>query len=451
MKPGRGFLINRDYARLWSGQAASTVGDYVFDTTLTLWVATEIAKGKTWAPAAVSGVLLSVGAAVLLVGPLAGVFVDRWSHRRIMLNSELVRAGLVVILLLLSLVPVHDLPAGVWLTCIYLIVFGLNVAAQFFSPARFATIGAIVPGEADRARAAGIGQATTGAASILGPPLAAPLLFTVGVQWAMLINAISYVCSYLAIRSVRFPEAEKTSNPSAESSAMGAGSRLRQEFVSGVRYFAGSRLLVTLLTAAVITQIGTGALNTLNVFFTTRNLHGTSGQYGFVSMAFGAGAIIGSLLAGRVVGRIGARTATWSGLLLTGLLVFAYSRQNIFAVGVLVLLLVAIPVATLNTAMTPLLLEATPPEYLGRVVAVFNPVNELASMLSAVVAGWLASSALMGFHSSIAGVRFGPIDTIFAVSGLMIVLAGCYAAAALPRDRKASSPVVVEAGVEAGT
>lgn len=451
MSFGRGYLINRDYARLWTGQAASTVGDYVFDTTLTLWVATEIAKGKSWAPAAVSGVLLSVGAAVLLVGPLAGVFVDRWSHRRIMLHSELVRAGLVAVLFLLALIPVHDLPAGAWLVCIYVIVFGLNTAAQFFSPARFATIGAIVPGEADRARAAGIGQATTGAASILGPPIAAPLLFTVGVQWAMLINLISYLCSYLAIRSVNFPEAEDTAKPSAETAVGSAGGRLRQEFVSGLRYFAGSRLLVTLLTAAVITQIGTGALNTLNVFFTTRNLGGTAGQYGFVSMAFGAGAIIGSLLAGRVVGLIGARTATWGGLMLTGVLVFAYSRQSVFVVGVVMLLLVAVPVATLNTAMTPLLLEATPPEYLGRVVAVFNPVNELASMVSAALAGWLAGSALGAFHGSFAGLKFGPIDTIFAISGLMIVLAGCYAVAALPRDRAAAPSVAVEAGAEAGS
>jgi hypothetical protein len=55
-------LINRDYARLWYGQAVSTTGDYVFDTTLALWVATELGRGHNWAPAEMSGVLLAAGA-----------------------------------------------------------------------------------------------------------------------------------------------------------------------------------------------------------------------------------------------------------------------------------------------------------------------------------------------------------------------------------------------------
>ena len=432
----RRLLINRDYARLWYGQAISTVGDYVFNTTLVLWVATVIAKGQPWAPAAVSGVLLSVGAAVLLVGPLAGVFVDRWSRKLTMLRSELIRAGLVTALLVLTLVPVRDLPVAVWLTSIYVVVFGLNAVGQFFSPARFATVGHVVPGEADLARAAGIGQATTGIAAIIGPPIAAPLLFALGVKWAMLLNALSYVWSYFAIRSVRMA----SDAPGAGSSPGRAGlSALRREFTAGVRYFATNRLLVSLLVVAVIAQCGTGALNALNVFFTTENLHAPAGRYGFVSMAFGIGAIGGALIAGRVVGKIGARTATWAGLLVTGVFVIVYSRQSVLVAGIVVLVLVAIPVAMMNTAMTPLLLRAAPPQYLGRVVAVFNPVNELASMLSVVVAGWLASTALRGFRGHLAGMRFGPIDTIFAASGVLIILAGGYAALAFPGEVSASA------------
>jgi uncharacterized membrane protein len=81
----------------------------------------------------------------------------------------------------------------------------------------------------------------------------------------------------------------------------------------------------------------------------------------------------------------------------TGAFVIVYSRQSVLAAGIVVLVLVAIPVAMMNTAMTPLLLRAASPQHLGRVIAVFNPVNQLASMLSVVVAGWLASTALRGF------------------------------------------------------
>ena len=85
----------------------------------------------------------------------------------------------------------------------YLVVFVLNASGQFFNPARFATIGDVVHGDEDRVRAAGLAEATTSAAGIIGPPIAALLLLTVGFQWALALNAISYVVSYLAIRFLR--------------------------------------------------------------------------------------------------------------------------------------------------------------------------------------------------------------------------------------------------------
>lgn len=438
MPSSRGRLVNRDFARLWYGQAISTVGDFVFDTTLVLWVGTVLGRGKAWAPAAVSGVM-PTGLAVLVVGPLAGVFVDRWNRRRTMMRTEVVRAVLVGALAVLSLLPTRSLPTAVWLTVIYVVVFVLNGAGQFFSPARFATIGDIVTGEVDQARAAGIGQATTATAAIIGPPLAAPLLFLFGVRWALLFNTLSYVVSYVAIRSIRTAAASTPAEPGA-----GGAAGLRREFVAGLRFFAGNRLLMSLLGIAVIAQCGTGALNTLGVFFVTGNLHAPSRLYGFMSTALGVGAILGSLAAGRVVRRIGARTTTWLGLGVCGLLVVLYARQTTFPAGLVLLGALSIPVAMLNTAMTPLLLQATPQQYLGRMTAVFNPVSEAASMLSVVAAGWLASTALRGFHADLGGLHLGPIDTIFTAAGLLIVLAAGFGAVVLPRPAPAA-PVAAPA------
>ena len=65
-------LVNRNYAKLWYGQAVSAIGDTVFGTTLVLWVSQVLARGSPWAPAAVSGILVAAGAAIALVGPVAG-------------------------------------------------------------------------------------------------------------------------------------------------------------------------------------------------------------------------------------------------------------------------------------------------------------------------------------------------------------------------------------------
>jgi MFS family permease len=433
-------LINSAYTRLWYGQSVSMLGDVIFSTTLVLWVATVLARGKPWAPAAVSGVLLATGAAVLLIGPFAGVFVDRWDSRRTMLRTEQARCLIAGLLAAVSFLPVRDLPTWAWLTLVCADVFTLNVAGQFFGPARYTIIRDIVHGDADRARAAGIAQATAGTAMIAGPPLAAPLLFTVGVQWALLFNAASYAVSFFAIRSVRPGPAAVRSEPA------GPRARLTSEFAAGLRFFGRSRFLVALLVLAVIGQCGAGALQALNVFFVSANLHAPAHLYGYLGTALGVGGITGALFAGRVVQRIGARRTAWTGLVLGGILLVGYSRQSALLGGVCLLFLFAVPITMLNTAMAPLLLNSAPREYMGRVVAVYYPVTQLAGMLSTLLAGWLTSSVLRNFTATVGGVRFGPIDTIFAVSGLLIVIAGCYARAALPETT--DEPAVPAAAAE---
>jgi MFS family permease len=419
---------------LWLGQAVSVLGDIMFSTTLVLWVATGIGKGKPWAPEAVSAVLLAAGVAVLVLGPVAGVFADRWDGRRTMLRADQVRCALSGALALLSFVPTRDLPTGAWLAIVCADVLVLNAVGQFFLPARYTVMREIVRGDADRARAAGIAQATAATLAIIGPPLAAPLLFSVGLQWALLFNALSYLVSFLAISSVKLTPAPSGTGvaPPAGAGKPAARPSVRREFVAGLRYFRGSQFLVALLTLTVIGQLGVGAVDALDVFFLTRNLHASTQLYGCLGAAFGIGGIVGALLAGRVVARIGARRTAWAGLVIGGMLLIVYSRQVTFVGGVALIFAFAVPITMLNTALSPLLIASAPKEYLGRVVAVFYPVAQLAVMVATLLAGWLISAPLRTFAVSLEGLRFGPIDTIYAASGLLVIAAGLYGRRALP-------------------
>ncbi len=420
-------LVNRNYAKLWYGQAVSAIGDTVFGTTLVLWVSQVLARGLSWAPAAVSGILVAAGAAVAMVGPVAGVFVDRWNRKSTMMRTEVIRAAMVAGLMGLSFVPVRDLPIGLWLAAVYLVVFVLNAVGQFFSPARFATIGDVVHGEEDRARAVGLAEATTSAAGIVGPSIAALLLLTFGVQWALAANAASYIVSYVAIRFLRLAPEPHPPSPA------GAGrASLHADFSFGLRIFARNRFLVTLLTVTMICQCGTGAINALNVFFVTRDLHASSRLFGIAETAVGVGFIVGALAAGRMVRWIGARALTWSGLLAAGVLAASYALQRSFPAGLVILAIYAMPIAMLNTAVAPLLLDAAPREYLGRVMAVFTPVNQLASMTAVVISGWLSSTVLRSFRASFAGVTLNSVSLIFIVAGGLIFVSGIRAFAALP-------------------
>lgn len=435
----RGFLerrlVNKDFARLWSAMAVSGLGDAVFDTTLVLWIATVLGGGKSWAPVATSGVVIAASVAVIGVGPLAGVFADRWEWRRTMLRSEALRAVLVAILTAIAFLPTHALPTGAWLVAIYATVLLLNTAGQFFGPSRYAMISQIVPDDADRARAMGASQATSAAALMIGPPLAAPLLFTVGFQWALVLNAASYVFSFFVIRSV------KVERVTHAPGAVGAGVHgVLRDLRGGFNAFAHSRYLVTLMIMIVVLTVGTGALNGLDVFFVTQNLNTNPHLYGLLSMADGCGVVLGSLIAGMVIRRLGIRRCTWMPLFFGGLLLFLYARQTQFWSALLLVVLIASMAGVVNVAFGPSVMKAVPSEFLGRVVQLINPIQSIASTLSLAVSGWLASTVLLHYHGEIAGIHMGRIDLIFTVGAALIFLGSLYGGFALPRDSAEREP-----------
>lgn len=145
-------FINRNFGWLWWGQAISSVGDYAWDTALVLWVATYVAAGHTWTPLAVSGLILAAALPQVLVGPVAGVFVDRWDKRRtivVMLALQTIIALALFIVAAhvpLPIVGTHPLPLFWELGVIYVDVALLNICAQFVMPAQFALVKDIVPG-----------------------------------------------------------------------------------------------------------------------------------------------------------------------------------------------------------------------------------------------------------------------------------------------------------------
>lgn len=418
-------FINRNYAYLWSGQTISSLGDMVFDTTLVLWIATIIAPNQPWAPLAVSGVIFAAALPTLLIGPLAGVFLDHWNKRKTMLRMDAVRAVLIILLLLVALplpfLPGGRLPVFAQLGLIYAVVFLASTCAQFFSPARMTMIGDVVD-EPDRARAGGLSQVGLNLATIIGPPLAAPLLFAVGVQWALLLNTFSFVASFVAILALRVPESAQEADQQASQRTNFWG-----ELGDGLRFFAANRVLMTLLISIIIVTLGTGALNALGVFFVIGNLHVPVNLYGTLDMAFGAGAILGAVLSAFITQRIGVVRNFWGCLLLSGLLIMAYARMTSILPALIILFCIGIPITALNASLFPLLLHVTPREFLGRISSVLNPVQSLVSLLSVVIAGWLASAVLNTFHKNVLGVSFGPIDTIFVAGGLLVALGGIYA------------------------
>lgn len=417
-------FINRNFALLWWGQAISSVGDYAWDTALVLWVASFLVVGQSWAPAAVSGVVLAAALPQIVVGPIAGVFVDRWDKRRTMVMVAALQALFAVLLVLpaasfsLPLIGRVQLPLLWRLGVVYADVALLSILAQFFIPAQLALIKDIVPREREDV-AFETFQAIQGLAVILGPPIAAALVFGLGVIWALVLNALSFVVVFLASSAIQAP-------PSAHSVAPGETSHFSREFLDGLGYVVQHVVLRTILIAEVLTWLGFGALQSLGYFFITGNLHAPASDYGFFGADFGVGAIVGAVLVGIFGQKIGLVRLLWMSLVTSGIFVIIMSHLSSFYIALGAAFLFGISTTAVLVTAGPLMLDSTSREFVGRVTAVINPVGRLAALISVALAGSLVSTVLHGFHASLLGISFGPVDTIFSGFGLLAVLGGLY-------------------------
>ena len=363
-----GPLNNARFAAFLGGRFLSGVGDFTFDTSVVLWVATVLMHGAQRSPLAVSGVLLASSVPAVVLAPVAGVFVDRWNTRRVMLGTDALRALLIPLVALAAVMRFSD---TMTLGVVYGIVLLSSAASQFFNPASVAALHSLVEAE-DLPRASGLLQTAASTAGILGPALGSVLFFAVGINWAILLDALSFVASFGTLLLVG-----ELGGMAAIEIAKGM-TGFWQEFRSGAMFVVRSRAMSAIIIASALVALGGGALAALDVFFVTQNLGAPASLYGFLGAIWGVGAVLGSLTATLAIGRVGVTTMFSGSLLGTGLLVIVYARQTTLLGGAVVLLLIGLSMSGVQVAVTPLVLRLVPIALIGRVISIMTPVAMVA-------------------------------------------------------------------------
>lgn len=344
-----------------------------------------------------------------------------------MLLMDFARAILVGLLILgtgIFFLLGKGLSPFVQLGFIYVDILLISVCTQFFIQASNVIYYDILE-PADRARGAGLMQTITSVATIAGPPLATLLFFAIGSQWVLLLNALSFLCSFAFILAMRIPQHLSEAEERKQQRSF------LSQLLEGIRFLLGNTLLRTILITAMLFYLWSSSFTTLGIFFLNDNLHTPLAFYGWLGTSLGIGLAVGAFLASLLAHKLGEARVYGGSTLLMGALMIVLARLSNFLPALVVIFLLGLLSAAINVALLPLVLHITPRAFIGRVASVLGSTVTITRILFVALMGWLDGSVLRNFHPRLSGVQFGPHDTIFSVAGILVAAGGFYAIAKL--------------------
>lgn len=360
---------NSDFRKLWLGQLVSNAGDW-FNQIAVLGLVTAL----TGSGLAAGLVFFVDSVPNALIAPWAGAVADRFDRKRLMIVTDLLRAGIALSLVLI------DRPEQV--PFIYALSALLIILSAFFYPAQQAAIPNIVRRQ-NLLTANAISAATWATMLALGGALGGLVSAGLGRDVAFSINAGSFLLSALLIASIRRPLAEA-----------GDASRPRQsslkDFAEALRYLRDHPNVAAIVPVKAGWGIGGGLLVILTLFGSKVYGLGDAG-IGYFFSARGLGTFVGPFLA-RAAGAGSPsrmRRVIGGGFLLGGLGYILFAGVNALPLALALVVLSHIGSSALWVTSTTLLQMQAPDWVRGRVFSIEMGLMNLMLGLSALVTGWL--------------------------------------------------------------
>ncbi|MEP7287636.1 MAG: MFS transporter [Chloroflexota bacterium] len=372
---------NPGYLRLWMAQAVSLLGDWF--TTIAL--STLVVRYSNGSGLAVSGLLLARFVPPFLVGPFAGVLVDRLNRKHLLIFSDVVRTFVALTFLLAKG------PGQLWLIyALTIIQFSLSA---LFEPCRSALIPSLV-GQEDLVPANTLGSVTWSVMLAAGAAIGGIVTAVLGTPTALIIDAATFACSALLIVTITPRAVAAASHTLPIHDANGLPLRLGdgRGFIDGLRYVAQHPATAAVMLVKAGGNIGNFDL--LLVIYSTQMFvigeNGT-GSLGILYAAFGAGAVLGPVVLNRFndnsVRRMRRLIIVGYVWVASGWLLFGLAPTLLLAI--LAVLVKAAGSSIYWTYSSVILQKIVPDDFLGRVFALDQAGFQLAVSFSALITGWL--------------------------------------------------------------
>jgi MFS family permease len=356
----------RNFTLMWSGQLVDTIG-----SSLTSLAASILIFRETGSAASVGLMLIATAAPGLLFGLIAGVFVDRYDRKRIMIAASVIRA--ILVLLIPFLVPLNI----AWL---YILVALSSTVGQFFDPAHESVLPEVAPDD-ELASANSLMAISSFGSTAIGFAAAGLLASLGNIAWAFYVDAFTFLLSAVFIALIAIKPLTVTDETSV--------SVVMRNLRSGLRYLFDTPILRSLFLVSIPVMIAFGLTNSILLPFATRALGMSEFQFGIQEGATSVGFVIGSLVMATIAGRLYEGQWLTIGYIGMGLLGIAYSQSTAIPAAIIILFFSGMMNAPASIARRLIIQRQSPREMRGRVSSAFfvsRDVLYLIGMAAAVLA-----------------------------------------------------------------
>ncbi|MGE5554002.1 MAG: MFS transporter [Betaproteobacteria bacterium] len=274
----KALATNRSFVALWVGQSVSWVGNAFHRISLLFLLMEGLPEAQRHVPLLL--LMLFYAAAHLLIGPFAGVFVDRWNRKTVMIVADLARAVLVFLIPFVSGRP--------WL---YALSFLVTAASLFFEPARHSSLPNAVP-ERQLYLANSVLNASESGAEVVGLLGGGALVGLLGYRFAFFFDSCTFLFSAAAIGLMTIKGGETRSHGSWQEQVGGVVRDLRQ----GLAYARNRVDIRALFGLFFLMATALGSINYLLADFVKSGLKLGPEAYALIDGAVVAGFSVGSVV-----------------------------------------------------------------------------------------------------------------------------------------------------------
>lgn len=403
-EPERGFLPvlkNRNFLTLWAGQVFSQLADKVYLVLMIALIASRFqAEGQTisgW----VSSIMIAFTIPAVLFGSIAGVYVDRWSKKLVLVVTNLLRGGLVFTLppllwLTKGWSPLAGLPVGFWL--LLGITFLVSTLTQFFAPAEQSAIPLIV--ERRHLLSANSLYTTTMMASvIIGFAVGEPLLAladqlvshlgwtAIGLGKELVVGS-GYAIAGLVLLLLNLGEQIQRRKATGTEFAPEEPPHVLQDIRDGLRYLGKQNRVRSALIQLVILFSVFAALAVLSVRLAEVMPAIKASQFGFLLAAGGVGMAFGAAFIGQFGQRFShAQLSLFGSLGMAGSLFGLSLFAERLVPALLLIATMGAFAAAIGVPMQTTIQEETPEEMRGKIFGLQNNAINIALSLPLALAG----------------------------------------------------------------